>query len=213
MKRALLAAFLAALAACPAAAAHGGGPPGFTSRVSAIVPKTAGLEATILESDDRIGLRNETGKTIVVYGYAREPYLRFTPSAVYRNARSPATYLNAVRLGDVDVPAQADPKAAPVWKQVAGEGYYEWHDHRIHWMSPIAPPQVRRAKRAPHHIFDWQVPLEVDGQQAALKGSLDYEPPPASRFKPALIVPLAALGLTGFAAWFWRRRTTDQAAV
>jgi hypothetical protein len=204
--RVAVTAALSALVLCPAAAAHGGGGArGFKSTVTAVVPPTPGLEATVLESDDRIGLRNKTGKTILVFGYEREPYLRMTSDAVYRNARSPATYLNDDRYGRVQLPDQADPKAASDWKQVAGEPYYEWHDHRIHWMSPIDPPQVRRAKGVPHHIFDWSVPILVGGQRSALKGSLDYKPPPTSRFHAVLIVPLGALALGGAAAWWWRR--------
>jgi hypothetical protein len=110
-------AALAAVVMCPAAAAHGGGGArGFTSTVTSIQPAMPGIDVSILDSDDRVALRNRTGETIVVPGYDGEPYLRFTPDAVYRNERSPATYLNDERYGTVDVPARADAKAAPEWK-------------------------------------------------------------------------------------------------
>ena len=39
-------------------------------------------------------------------------------------------------------------------------GQFEWHDHRIHWMSPVTPPQVKdKSKRT--LIFNWQVPIAV----------------------------------------------------
>jgi hypothetical protein len=205
LRQSLVVAALAALALAPAALAHEGGPEGFVSTVRAITPSTQGLRATVLQGDDRIGLRNASGQTVVVLGYSREPYLRFTPHAVYRNDRSPATYLNTVRLGDVPLPSTANAKAAPSWKQVADGPYYEWHDHRIHWMSPILPPQVRRAKDAPHHIFDWAVPIRVGAQASSLTGTLDYSPPPRSRFSPMLLLPLGALVVAGAAVW-WRRR-------
>jgi hypothetical protein len=205
IRKLLLLAALAAVAVAPTASAHTGGPPGFTSTITRVTPQTSGLRATVLQGDDRIGLRNTSGKTIVVLGYQREPYLRFTPHAVYRNDRSPATYLNTVRLGDVPLPAIAEPKAKPDWKQVSDGPYYEWHDHRIHWMSPILPPQVRRDKNARHHIFDWVVPIRVGAEQGTLEGTLDYSPPPTSRFNALLLVPLAALALAGAAVW-WRRR-------
>jgi hypothetical protein len=165
MRQAPLAVALIALALCPAAAAHGGGGArGFTSTVTAIEPATPGIELRVLDGDDRIGLRNETGKTILVSGYDGEPYLRFTADAVYRNERSPATYLNEERYGDVELPARADAKAAPEWKQVADSAYYEWHDHRIHWMSPVPPPQVRAAEGKPHHVFDWKLPIRIGGR-------------------------------------------------
>jgi hypothetical protein len=187
------------------AAAHGGGGArGFTSTMTSIQPAMPGIDVSILDSDDRVALRNRTGETIVVPGYDGEPYLRFTPDAVYRNERSPATYLNDERYGDVDVPARADAKAAPEWKQVVDNGYYEWHDHRIHWMSPLPPPQVRAAKDEPHHVFDWKLPVRVGGEPVVLVGSLDYAPPPKSSFNPLLILPVAALALVGAGLW-WRR--------
>jgi hypothetical protein len=208
VKPTLLAAALAALLLSPAALAHEGGPKGFTSTVTRVTPATQGLRATILQGDDRIGLRNTTGQTILVYGYTNEPYLRITPHAVYRNARSPATYLNEVRFADqdVDFPEDVSAKAPPEWKQVADGPYYEWHDHRIHWMNPILPPQVRSAKDEPHHIFDWSVPIRVAGEPGSLQGTLDYAPPPSSSFNALLVVPLAAIVLAGAGAWWWRRR-------
>jgi hypothetical protein len=207
VRRAALAAALTALVLCPAAAAHGGGGArGFTSTVTAIEPSTPGIEVRILDGDDRVSVRNETGETIVVPGYDGEPYLRFTTDAVYRNDRSPATYLNEERYGNVELPAEADAKAEPEWTKVAGTAYYEWHDHRIHWMSPVLPPQVRAAGGKPHHVFDWELPLRVGGAPVALLGRLDYQPPPDSRFDPLMIVPLAALALAGAVLW-WRRRS------
>jgi hypothetical protein len=208
MSRALAAAVLAALTLPTAALAHEGGPKGFTSTVTRVTPATQGLRATILQGDDRIGLRNTSGQTILVYGYTKDPYLRITPHAVYRNERSPATYLNEVRFADqnVDFPDDVSAKAPPVWKQVSDGPYYEWHDHRIHWMNPILPPQVRRAKDEPHHIFDWSVPIRVGARSGALAGTLDYAPPPSSSFNRALLVVPAALIVLGGAAVWWRRR-------
>lgn len=211
MRHAALAVALASVVLCPAAAAHGGGAAGFFSTVEQVDPQTPGLVVRVLDGDDRLGLRNETGTEIVVPGYDGEPYLRFTRNAVYRNARSPATYLNEERLGNVELPAVANAEAEPAWTQVAERSYYEWHDHRIHWMSPVAPPQVRAAAGRRHHVFDWRIRLTVDGRPVALRGSLDYEPPPESRFRLVLIAPLAALALAGTALWLRRRRGDPRA--
>lgn len=202
MRHIALAALLA-LVLCPAAAAHGG-VQGYLSTLEQVNPQTPGLEVRILDGDDRLGLRNETGKDVVVPGYDGEPYLRFTPQAVYRNARSPAAYLNEERYGNVELPAEASSKAEPSWKKVADRSYFEWHDHRVHWMSPVAPPQVRAASGDRHHVLDWRLRLTVGGSPVELRGSLDYLPPPESRFRPILIVPLAGLALAG--ATFWLRR-------
>jgi hypothetical protein len=207
VRRTAAVAALIALALSPAAAAHGGGGArGYRSTVTAIEPAVPGLQVRVLDGDDRLALTNSSGGTLVVLGYRGEPYLRVTPTAVLRNRRSPATFLNEERYGDVDLPAQSSPRGGPEWEQVADKPSYEWHDHRIHWMSPVDPPQIRRARDRPHHVLDWTVPLRAGTRPVALKGSLVYTPPPESRFNPLLVAPLAALVVGGGAAWWWRKR-------
>jgi hypothetical protein len=201
-------ALLAALVACPAAAAHGDGAArGYTSSVQAITPRLDGLTVQVLQGDDQLHLRNDTGRELVIEGYDGEPYLRFDAGGgVYRNANSPASYLNEERFGAVDVPASASKTATPRWERVARGSAFEWHDHRIHWMSTIDPPKVRQAKDQPHHVFDWNVPGRVAGEPLAIRGTLDYQPPPKSSFNPILIAPLVALALAGGIFWWARRR-------
>ena len=94
----------------------------------------------------------------------------------------------------------------PRWERVARGNAYDWHDHRIHWMSTIDPPKVREAKDEPHHVFDWTVPGGVDGQPLAIRGSLDYQPAPKSSFNPLLVAPPVALLLAAAVIWWLRRR-------
>jgi hypothetical protein len=206
--RYLAAALVAALVACPVAAGHGGGAArGFTSTVTTITPKLDGLTVQVLQGDDQLHVRNGTGRELMVEGYEGEPYLRFeADGGVYRNANSPATYLNEVRYGDVAVPASASKTATPRWERVARGNSYDWHDHRIHWMSTIDPPKVRQAKDQPQHVFDWNVPGSLGGRPLAIRGSLDYEPPPKSSFNAILIAPLVALALAGGIFWWARKR-------
>jgi hypothetical protein len=213
--RLVAAAVVAALVACPAAAGHGGGAArGFTSTVKRVTPNLDGLTVQIVQGDDQLHVRNDSGRELVVEGYEGEPYLRFDAhGGVYRNANSPATYLNEVRYGDVPVPASASKTATPRWKRVARGNSYDWHDHRIHWMSTIDPPKVRQAKDQPHHVFDWNVPGSVEGQPLAIRGSLDYQPPPKSSFNPILIAPLVALGLAGGIFWWARARRREEQPV
>jgi hypothetical protein len=198
--RQLLAAAIAALVVCPVASAHGDGAErGFRSAVESVRPAPAGLTVRVLDSDDELQLRNETGRTIVILGYDGEPYLRFSADGVFRNSRSPAAYLNLDRYAKVDVPADADPKATPRWERVASGAIWAWHDHRIHWMSPIDPPRVRANPDRPHHVFDWQVPARIEGRRLAISGSLDYSPPDDDR----TLLPLAigaAIGVGATAA-------------
>jgi hypothetical protein len=178
MKRlVLLGVVLTALASAPAAVAHGGGSPGVYSHVTAIRPYQPNLLVVVLGGDDRLRLTNRDNSDVVVFGYQNEPYLRWSGGAIFVNERSPATYLNADRYGAVPLPAVADPKAKPKWKQVSTGNTYVWHDHRIHWMSRQVPTVVADHPQSPQHIFDWTVPMEVNGKRVAIRGSLDYSPP------------------------------------
>jgi hypothetical protein len=174
----LLLAVVPALTVVPAAAGHGEGgrATGFTSNVERVTPAAPGLELRVLDGDDRLFLRNETGQEVIVLGYDDEPYLRFADGAVFRNIRSPAVYLNADRYALGRVPESADPDASPVWRRVKAGAAYEWHDHRIQWMSTIAPDEIRADPDSPRHVFDWEVPITVAGRPATITGSLDYAP-------------------------------------
>jgi hypothetical protein len=196
VKRTLLLAALAALVVCSAAAAHGGGGAlGFTSTVTKITPAAAGLTVTVLDSDDRLDLNNNTGKPLIILGYQGEPYLAFRDGKVFRNSHSPATYLNDDRFGQVELPRQANPKASPDWVEIGQRETYDWHDHRIHWMSKSLPPKVAATKDQPQHVFDWTVPGTLDGQPLRIAGSLDYAPP--SGGKPMVLIVAVAVIVVG----------------
>ena len=77
-------------------------------------------------------------------------------------------------------------------------------------MSKIDPPRIRDAKDKPHHVFDWTVPATAAGTPLAIKGSLDYAPPPESSFNTLLLLPLVALALGGGTLWWVRRRRTSR---
>jgi hypothetical protein len=202
-------AALVALWCAPAAAPHGGGgaAKGYSSTVESVTPGSPDVHVAVLDADDRLQLRVTGPQTVVIEGYEKEPYLRFSPDGVFRNRRSPATYLNDDRYGRVELPDAADPNAAPDWERVAPAGRsYDWHDHRIHWMSPTYPRKVEAAKDVPHHIFDWSVPGTIDGKPLAIDGSLDYAPLPGQRFPRILIVPVVLLAVLGAVLALLRRR-------
>ena len=205
--RAAAATAAAALVVSAAAAAHGGGGSlGFRSTVTGVRPTTEGVTVRVRDNDDRLELRNRTGKPLVVLGYEGEPYLAFRGGRVLRNSRSPATYLNDERFGNVELPSAADPEAPPAWEEVAQKEEYEWHDHRIHWMSRTLPPKVAAAEDERQHVFDWKVPAAVDGKPLVISGSLDYEPPPdeSPRFLIGALIVIAAGGAV--AVWLRARR-------
>ncbi len=216
MTRAVLGTVAVCLVACPAAAAHGGGgaETGYRSTVTHVTPQGTGVNVQVVEGDDQLRLTNSLGRRVVVFGYEGEPYLLFEGKRVFRNERSPATYLNQDRYANVKVPAIADPEARPEWVPLATAPTYTWHDHRIHWMSPTAPPAVRDAKGKPHHIFDWRVNGTVDSRRLSIAGSLDWVPSDGSA-QPAWVIGLAAvvgLGLVGLGLALWRKRVRNRLA-
>jgi hypothetical protein len=200
-RRPVFAAALSVLVAgltATSAAGHAGSP-NYESLVRTIKPSIPGLSVEVLNGDDRLELVNASKKTVTVYGYNKEPYLRLGPDgAVSVNLRSPAYYLNQDRFIAMKVPDVANAKAAPQWKVVDRGGRYQFHDHRMHWMAQTVPPQVKdRSKRT--KIFDWAVPLRVEQTAGAIDGQLFWRGsaggPPAGAF-----IALAALVLLGGAS-------------
>ncbi len=180
----------------------------YRSNITHVTPSVPGLSLEVLEFADRLLLRNHTGKTVTVYGYQGEPYARvLADGTAEQNANSPATYLNTSFYGNVTVPASANPSASPHWVVVDRTGQFEWHDHRIHWMSPLTPPQVKD-KRKRTLVFDWQVPIRVGATAGAVNGQLFWTPDTshASTAVIALGVTIGVLGLL-FVLFVRRRRT------
>ncbi len=179
----------------------------YRTYITSVTPKVRGLSLEVLEFADRLLLRNNTGKTVTIYGYSGEPYARLQPDgAAEENMRSPAVYLNTNFYADVSVPASANANDPPKWVVVDRTGQFEWHDHRIHYMSPVAPPEVKdKSKRT--FIFDWSVPIMVGTQKGAIDGALYWVPDSskASTAAIAVFVVLIALALT-FVVFVRRRR-------
>ncbi len=198
------AALLALLAAAPAFAHQGN--PNYRSVIHGVTPAQPGLKLQVLNFDDRLQLDNRTGKTVLVRGYQNEPYLRLLgDGTVQVNRNSPAYYLNNDRTSTGKVPASAKPGATPSWQIVDRAGSYQWHDHRIHWMSTIPPKQVTdKSKRT--KVFDWKVPVQVGAQRASVNGTLFWQPKPGGGIPPAALAALVALALLGLGAVLVVRR-------
>ncbi len=178
----------------------------YRSNITNIAPSFPGLNLEVLEFADRLVLRNHTGKTVTVYGYQGEPYARvMADGTVQVNTRSPAYYLNQNFYGDVNVPSSASPTATPDWTVIDRTGQLEWHDHRIHWMSPVPPPQVKnKGKRT--KIFNWQVPIEVGETRGTVDGQLFWVPEEGAKTPLAAIVALVVVVLAGLLFVFVVRR-------
>jgi hypothetical protein len=142
----------------------------YRSTITAIQPPVLGLVLAVTGANGALTLTNHTGKTVVVIGYAGEAYLRITPTGVDENVASLSSWLNG-RLPQP--PAQAN-QQVPQWRHVRDQPTFTWHDYRTHWMGQQRPPVVAADPHHPHKVLDWTVPLTVDGEPVAVKGSLSW---------------------------------------
>ncbi|SDZ01149.1 hypothetical protein SAMN05660209_04351 [Geodermatophilus africanus] len=177
----VLGALAVLLLAGPAQAHVGGGAAGsdYDARVLTVDPALPGVAVRVLVFGDELEVVNPTGTEVEVPGYSDEPYLRIGPDGVWRNANSPATYINLDRFGRVSLPENADPAAEPDWVQVSTGNGYVWHDHRTHWMSEdLLPPQVAADPTREHLVSSWVVPMTHGGTPVQVRGELTWSPPP-----------------------------------
>jgi hypothetical protein len=179
----------------------------YRSNITAVAPNVGGLSVEVLEFADRLLLRNHTGKTVTIYGYEGEPYARVLANGTAeQNVHAPATYLNTSFYAQVTVPPIASSSATPKWEVVDRTGQFEWHDHRIHWMSPIPPARVKN-KGTRTLIFNWKVPIEVGNTKGAIAGQLFWTPESSKAPLAAIILGVAiVVGGVLFVVFVRRRR-------
>ena len=199
-----------ALAVLPATALAHEGDPNYESRVGAITPRTAGLAVEVINRDDRFGLVNRSGETVVVEGYEEEPYARVRgDGTVEVNLNSKSHYLNEERFGQVAVPPGVDSGGRPRWRTVSRTGRFEWHDHRMHWMAEgRRPPQVTD-ESVRTKVFDYRVPIRVGDRSGAIAGTLFWVPTPGGGVPLGAIVALAAVVIALCVAVIAVRRRRD----
>jgi hypothetical protein len=204
-----LAAAAVVLPAAPAAA-DPPAPGDYSSEVTAIEPAVDTVTIEVVGGDSFLLLEVEPGTEVVVIGYDDEPFVRVqADGTVEQNQSSTATYLNDDRYAEVTIPERLAGVDAselePEWEQVGTGGTYAWHDHRIHWMAPNAPPAVGRGG-----TFEWSgpVPLLVDGERVEVSGRIRYHE--AVSPLPWIAGGLVAAAALGYAL---RGRSRASAAV
>ncbi len=156
------------------------------------------LDVEVLGGDAFLVVHVPEGTEVMVPGYDGEPYIRIAADGTVEvNQRSPARWLNDARYGsaEVEVPPQADADAPPAWEPAARSGTYAWHDHRIHFMSPALPSQIDPDLREVQRVWEWEVPVTVDGQDVVIAGELDWVPGPQPVGTVALVVAAFAAAL------------------
>jgi hypothetical protein len=202
---AVIAALLVLISA-PSAPAHEGGNPDYRSVIDRVTPNVPGVHFEVLAYDAYFELRDQHGHEVVIYGYEGEPYARvLKDGTVQVNELSPAYYLNDTRYPTEEVPQVANAKASPKWKTVGSHGTFLWHDHRMHYGSPAVPGQVTDQSRKTK-VFDYEIPLRIDGHKGAIDGTLYWVGSPNPSKLPFIVGGLAILVVGGALVLFVRRR-------
>ena len=182
------AAVVAVAVACalPArASAHAGVPaPAATSFIARLDSVPLGLEAKVVDGDQRLWLRAQPNVTAVVLGFQGEPYLRFTAGGIAANTRSPTYYLNRSRPL---VPPHVGAHAAPIWHLVSHARSYSWHEDRLHALAATA------LAPGSSYVGRWAVPLLVNGKRTQIRGGLWHADPPSLIWFWPIVVLLASL--------------------
>lgn len=194
----------------PAAALAHQGNPNYRSVVKTVSPATTGLSVSVLNYDDRLLLKNNSGSEVMVLDYKKQPYIRAgADGTVAVNTNSEAYYLNEDRYGEETVPKGLG--STPAWKVVSRNGRYDWHDHRMHWMGKNDPPNLKD-KSVRTKIDDWTVPIQVGGAAGTISGTLTWVPKPSEALPLGAIFAFAALLMLLFAGVFIVRRRRAGAA-
>jgi hypothetical protein len=128
-------AAIAALGAFPVrASAHGPVAPIASSYQASVDQGPAGLDAKVVDGDQRMWLRVPRGDTVVVLDYRGAPYLRFSRAGVDVNHNSAIYYLNLTPGAEVP-PANPTRSTPPNWHRVSAGDAYGWHNGRMSSIS------------------------------------------------------------------------------
>lgn len=203
-------------------------PTDFRTEIVSITPPTDAVAVSILGGDAFVMLSVRTGSTVEIAGYRGEPYLAFDADGTVRvNDASPTAAANTERYGAVPVAVEGvEPLAVPpVWRVVATDGTYAWHDHRTHWMAADPPSEaVRGAVFATSWLdlvvdgqpvrvdvaFRWLgTPSEVPAVGGLLLGAFAVLIALSARRPLAIALGLAALAAAGVGWWQYRSFPTS----
>ena len=173
-----------AIAASPASAHDEGGEAPATNYESTLLSAPDGVEVRVIDAGDRLELSLDGADEVVVAGSEGAPRYRITGRGVEENV--------AVTAGE------ANPTAEATWKRISDRPIVRWHEHRIHWMSPVPPSAVADEPDLPHVVEPrWEVALTVDGAREVALGRLDWVPPapwwPLAIVGGGVVLALAAL--------------------
>ncbi len=187
MRRSLiLLSLLGTLVAFPSAAqAHGPVSPVASSYLARVNSVPAGIQAKVVDGDQRLWLSVQRSETAIVLDYQGAPYLRFSPSGVSVNAHSAMYYLN-------HTPAETPPTSItratpPDWRSVSGGHDYVWHDGRLHALASVA------ISSGTSLVGTWRISVLTAGRLSAISGGLWHASDPSLVWFWPIVVLLACV--------------------
>jgi hypothetical protein len=181
------------------AQAHGPVAPIALDYVARVRQLPAGLDAKVVDGDQRMWLQVPGDETAVVVDYRGAPYLRFTSAGVAVNHNSAMYYLNQTPFA-LTPPPSLGPKTLPRWLPVTSGHAYGWHDGRLHALAAVA------LTPGASFVGTWRVPIIVNGRSAAISGGLWHAGAPSIVW----FWPIVVLLMCVLAAWRIRRPALDQ---
>ncbi|MHB8692171.1 MAG: hypothetical protein ACYDHH_13080 [Solirubrobacteraceae bacterium] len=184
----VLAGVLLGLGVSPSVAgAHGPVAPVASSYLARVSRVPAGVDAKVVDGDQRMWLHVEPSETVVVLDYRGAPYLRFSGSGVEVNQNSAMYYLNLTPVAETP-PSNVTRTTRPSWQRVTDGNDYSWHDGRLHALATVAvSPGVA-------YVGRWSIPLLVDGRLSSISGGLWHAGDPSVVwFWPIVVLLLCVL--------------------
>ena len=178
------------------------------------------VQWNVIDLNDEIRLINHSGEKVTVFGYSQSDrnvaydggeYAQILANGtVQLNENSPAYYENqSFYETGVVVPPSASATAAPDWVTFAKTGTLYWHDHRIHYTTPVIPTFIKnRGVQHRQFVFDWYVPIAVGSTDGYLYGALYWNGEKPFAFPIAAIVAFIVIVVAGaaFVVFIRRRR-------
>ena len=183
----------------------------YRSTITAVEPSIPGLDLAVIETG-ALTVTSHIDETVIVIGYEGEAYLRITPAGVEENVAALSSSVNGSLVEDQSQPSEQASGPHEDWRPVSDKPTVTYHDHRTHWMAEQPPPDVAADPGHPHKVFDWTVPLTVDGEPVAVQGTLNWTGLPNPTTWTTVLLAFAGTTAIAMAATIAFVRTKERIA-
>ena len=112
---------------------------------------------------------------IEVLGAAGEPFARFDDSGVEVNTASPTWALTDAGRSGAEAPEPQGVGEAPRWRREGASRQLTWLEQRAVY-EPGTPPAEAAKAGEPTDLFEWEIPVVVDGAPGTVRGLTRWVP-------------------------------------